>query len=133
MLKDLILSFKFFTTTRGESITDKNYCNNVCKKIEKQIVNYDPSFKTQSYYGEYETEIKRCTITLLKLLFFENEKLADMIQMILFNTIICWIDFVKSEIINYIHVERGKDYGLYFSKLVQYHKKNKSKFVTANR
>ncbi|KAJ8942496.1 hypothetical protein NQ318_017793 [Aromia moschata] len=49
---------------------------------------------------EYESEIKRCTLALLKLIL----------------------------IINYVHVERGKDSDPYFSKLVQYYKRNKSRF-----
>ncbi|XP_074042774.1 uncharacterized protein isoform X3 [Leptinotarsa decemlineata] len=133
MLKDLILTFKFLATSNKVVINDKHYYNNVCKEIESRMVNYDASFETKSYYGEYEAEIKRCTIILLKLLFFENDQLADKIQLILFDTVIHWIDFVKAEIISYLHLEKGREYGQYFSKLVQYYKRNKAKFVFTNR
>ncbi|KAJ8986261.1 hypothetical protein NQ317_009970 [Molorchus minor] len=126
-------TFKFMKTTNFVEIPDRHYYHDICKQIERQILNRDSSYKKGSYYLEYESEIKNCTLALLKLLFFENEQLAIRIQVTLFDTIMHWIDFVKSEIIHYVHVERGQDYGPYFLKLVQYYKRNRARFDNLDR
>ncbi|XP_056646203.1 uncharacterized protein LOC130451291 [Diorhabda sublineata] len=133
MLTDLILTFRFMKKTSTETKIDKNYYNYVCKEIQKKIVKFDASYKGQSYYNEFETEIRKCTLSLLNLLFLENKQIADGIQIILFDALMHWIDFVLQEIIAYIHIEKGRDYAQYFSKLVQYFKRNQSKFGSPSR
>ncbi|CAH1153473.1 unnamed protein product [Phaedon cochleariae] len=130
MLKDLILSFKCIATGNFESTTDRHYYTNICKQIENQILAHDPANSKESLYSEYDMEIRRCTLTLLKLFFFENAQFADNIQITLFDVFMHWIEFVMPEIVNYIHVERGKDFGSYFSQLVKYYKRHKTKFVS---
>ncbi|KAJ8941248.1 hypothetical protein NQ314_010446, partial [Rhamnusium bicolor] len=134
VLLHFLATFKFMKTTNFSDPPERHYYHEICKQIEKQIVGHDPSYNKEGYYYmEYENEIKRCTLALLKLLFYENEQLAIRIQIPLFDTIMHWIDFVKSEIIHYIHVERGRDYDPYFSKLVQYYKRNKGRFDITDR
>ncbi|XP_018566493.1 uncharacterized protein LOC108907335 [Anoplophora glabripennis] len=130
VLLDLIATIKLMKTSVTEKQTPKHYYQNIIKQVEKQIIRFDPNYKKEEYYKEFENEIKRCTLALLKLLFFENEQLASKIQIHLFDALIHWIDFIKAEIIHYIHQERGKDYDPYFAKLVQFYRKNKNIFDT---
>lgn len=132
MLTDLILTFRFMKNPSTETKIDNNYYNQICKKIQNKIVQSCTSYKSESYYNEYEDEIRKCTLSLLKLLFLENKQIADGIQIVLFDALMHWIDFVFHEIIAYVHIEKGRDYAQYFSKLVQYFKRNQSKCVPSN-
>ncbi|XP_066158435.1 uncharacterized protein [Euwallacea fornicatus] len=104
------------------------YYSQVCRSIEKQIVNRDPKYKPVAFYGEYETEVKMCTKSLLNLLFFiqEEERLSEHLLPI-FDTVACWVDHVKAELVHYVQYEKGKEFDHLFKKLVQFHKSNKDR------
>nr|CAH7751828.1 unnamed protein product [Callosobruchus chinensis] len=48
VVRDLILPFKLIGN-RSDSTSEKHYYGNVCKSIEKQIVNHDPNFKGECH------------------------------------------------------------------------------------
>ncbi|KAF7268531.1 hypothetical protein GWI33_018404 [Rhynchophorus ferrugineus] len=104
------------------------YYGHVCKSIEKQIFKKDPKFQALAFYGEYEADVKYCTLALLELLFFTiNEELMKDLLFPVFDVVICWIDHVKAEIVHYVHNEKGKDYDHTMNKLVHFYKTNKQR------
>ncbi|XP_030746284.1 uncharacterized protein LOC115875072 [Sitophilus oryzae] len=105
-----------------------NYYGKVIKCIEKQILKKDPKFNELAFYGEYEADVRYCTLSLLDLLFFaKNEESMKDVFYPLFDVVLCWIDHVKSELVHYVHDQKGKEYDNMLKKLVHYYKTNKQR------
>ncbi|CAG9828472.1 unnamed protein product [Diabrotica balteata] len=129
LMNTLCLTFRYIQnpTTETGSIP-KNYYENVMNFVENKIVEQCRSYKPEKAYAQYEPDIKRCTLSILKLLFWNNVNVSHKIQIPLFDAVMHWIDFVKDEIINYIYQDNSKAYGKYFTDLVSYYNLNRSRF-----
>ncbi|KAL1493324.1 hypothetical protein ABEB36_011399 [Hypothenemus hampei] len=102
----------------------ESFYNQVIRSIDKQIFSKDPKYKGLSIYGDYDSDVKQCTMSLLTLVSFIQEQEEGHLIAVL-DTVICWIDHIKPELIHYIQYENCKDFQLPLKKLNQIYQTNK--------
>ncbi|KAH1029426.1 hypothetical protein HUJ05_002672 [Dendroctonus ponderosae] len=126
----IFFNYSLYTFKVMTGKTDFKYRNTfygqVCRSVNKQIFNRDGKCKDLALYGEYESDVRRCTISLLQLLYFiQNEDRLNEYLCPVFDALACWIDHVKPELIHYIQYENGKEFDHPLKRLVHFYKSNK--------
>ncbi|CAG9759314.1 unnamed protein product [Ceutorhynchus assimilis] len=102
----------------------------VCRFIDKSILNNEPISRNLTFYGEFESDLKKCTSTLLALLnHVYNDSRLDEYLLETFDTVACWITHFKNELVQYVQYEKFKEFNHPMGRMILMFKALKPRLV----